>query len=139
MTFVHHGARIERLVIGLQYANQYGQAQRFLRAAGVPPGTVLLITAPPVPLPSGPVLPGRERAALQGPALARQGDVLTLTLTARNLGPDVLAFGYGACDLQVEIRRVPTGEVVLPLPGRPTCRSIGSDASVRGGAAAGRP
>lgn len=38
LTFVHHGSRIERLVVGLEFPAQRGQAERELRDAGGDPG-----------------------------------------------------------------------------------------------------
>lgn len=134
LTFLHREARIDRLVIGLEYPNQRDEAERALQAAGVPLDAVLIVTPAPPPLPWGRVLPGAYQATLRVPSEVRQGEKVTLSLQVRNTGRTALTFGHGACDFQVEIRRVATGEVVLPLPGNQACIAVGYEANLQPGA-----
>lgn len=64
----------------------------------------------------------------------RQGEKVTVSLQVRNTGLKALTFGHGACDFHVEILRVATGEVVLPLPGNQACIAVGYEAHIQPGA-----
>ncbi|MFC4637010.1 hypothetical protein [Deinococcus hohokamensis] len=125
VTGVYHGSRIERLVIELQYPNQRHDAERRLRAAGVFPNAVLIITPAPPPFPTGPALDGGYQATLQVSSQVRQGEQLPITLYLRNLGDKLLTFAHGACDFHLEIRRVETEAVVLPGEGQVACLDVG--------------
>lgn len=133
LTFLHREARIDRLVIGLEYPNQRDEAERALQAAGVPLDAVLIVTPAPPPLPWGRVLPGAYLATLGVPQTVRQGEKVTVSLQVRNTGRTALTFGHGACDFHLEIRRVATGEVVLPLPGDRACLDVGYQAEIQPG------
>ena len=126
--------RIERLVVGLQHPYQRDEAEALFCAAGVRLDAVVIITSPAVrPLPTGPALTAPLEAKLQVPATVRQGEKLPITLRVRNTCQNVVEFEHGACDFHVEIRRVTTGEGVLPIPTMETCITIGYTATFQPG------
>lgn len=133
ISFSEPAARIERLVVGLQHPSQRDEAEAVFRAAGIPLDAVLIVTIPPRTLPTGPALDVRLEARLQIPAAVRQGEKLPITLTVRNTGQGVVTFEHGACDFQVEIRRVITKEIVLPVPSEQICPDIGYTATFASG------
>ncbi|MDL2345481.1 hypothetical protein QOL99_15175 [Deinococcus sp. MIMF12] len=134
VTFAAPQARIERLVVGLQHHSQRDEAEAVFRAAGVPLGAVLIVTSSAArSLPTGPALNAPLEAKLQVSATIRQGQTLPITLTVRNTSQSVVTFEHGACDFHIEIRRVMTGEIVLPVPTMETCITIGYAASFQPG------
>lgn len=132
-TFSQSGSRLERLVFGLRDPSQRDEAEAVFRAAGVPLDAVVIVTVPPHALPTGPALNAPLEAKLSLPATVRQGQHLPISLIVRNTGSSVVAFEHGACDFHMEIRRLATKEIVLPVPSMEVCVSIGYQASFQPG------